>query len=467
MTGPSLAEVTQLAGEDPRAARLLASAEAGRIAAEQQRLSEDAAAEREARAAERALQRDQQRRTGGDTRRAELRAQRRVEQAARRAARAERAASRRAWVSARIDYVRANFPGVLSFGIYGLAAYDAVQSQIEAMTGRGWSLSTSIGIAAVIETVAVSMALTAHHQRLKGERAMVPRALTWVCAGGAAAINYSGHIATDALAAVVGAALSLLAITVWEVRAGAKHRQALREAGMIPDPPAQFGWRRWVRYPRSTFAAWSHDIRDRVSPGAAVRFAELAAERTVREVTTAARRELRAASKRGDGPGVVDALTRLAGGRSAPVRPDGDADRHADQGPDGPADGDADGRTDTRTDVRTYAREDRRTEPDAGQVTTGTATEATGGPSARAARGPAADRTGRSARTVADRDVSDLLPIGRTVRDQLAAQGQALTRTELVRAVRSAGHTVSNDRAAVLLDRLNTELHAVPSGVAV
>ncbi|MFD1320880.1 DUF2637 domain-containing protein [Micromonospora sonneratiae] len=65
----------------------------------------------------------------------------------------------------------------------------------------------------------------------------------------------------------------------------------------------------------------------------------------------------------------------------------------------------------------------------------------------RADRGPSAQPSG---------DVAELLPAARTVRDRLAADGQALTRAALAEALRAAGHTVSNTRVSELLKTLKT-----------
>ncbi|WBC04250.1 DUF2637 domain-containing protein [Micromonospora sp. WMMA1976] len=70
-----------------------------------------------------------------------------------------------------------------------------------------------------------------------------------------------------------------------------------------------------------------------------------------------------------------------------------------------------------------------------------------------------ADR-GRSAQPSGD--VAELLPAARTVRDRLAADGQALTRAALAEALRAAGHTVSNTRLSELLKTLKTESSAPP-----
>ena len=217
--------------------------------------------------------------------------QRRAERRAARAARRGEAVARVA------GYVRGNAPAVYSAGIYGMALYVAVSGQISVATSRGWPLVIGIGMAAFLEGTALSMALTAHQQRLKGERAVMPRVMTWVAAGFAAAINFGAHADDLVMAAVLGAS-SLAAIVVWEVRSGAKHRDALRRLGLIPDPPERFGWRRWVRFPRSTFAAWSLDVKSRVGAGAAGLLATVEADRAARaDAKSTARREAKTARR--------------------------------------------------------------------------------------------------------------------------------------------------------------------------
>ena len=71
-------------------------------------------------------------------------------------------------------------------------------------------------------------------------------------------------------------------------------------------------------------------------------------------------------------------------------------------------------------------------------------------------RGPEPRRSrGRS--TPSDADIQALLPAARTVRAQLAADGQALTRGALAHRLRAAGHTVSNTKVSTLLTMLKTE----------
>lgn len=513
-TSTNMREVTQLAGEDRRAARILVGAAADAQRAEQERAAADAAAERELRLASGRVDIDAKRRAARRTEQDEIAAQRRAQRAARRTERQAKAAARRAWIGARIDYARDNAAAVYSSVIYGLAVGGAVYGQLTAAAARGWPLVIGVTVAAALEGTALAMALTAQQQRLAGERALVARFLTWAGAGAAAAINLFGHLDSDPTGAVVLAALSLLGIVVWEVRSGRKHRKALRALGMIPDPPAQFGWRRWLRYPRSTFAAWSADVRDRVSPRTAVLFATVAAERAERARTAArldaarwARREVKRASKRGDGPAVVAALVRLAEVDGPAVRTADRADdpavRTAAPGPDRPAVDEADRRSDARrwaldvsgpaalngsavpaltsgnTDVpRAGARaregsSDRAVQRSSGPATEraivpavqrpgGSATGRTSGQADQRSTGPATARSGDRGPDRAVRDVTALLPAGRTVRDRLAAAGRPLTRSALIAGLREAGHTVSTDRASALLAALNNTSTDLP-----
>ncbi|MGS2616921.1 DUF2637 domain-containing protein [Micromonospora sp. LZ34] len=84
---------------------------------------------------------------------------------------------------------------------------------------------------------------------------------------------------------------------------------------------------------------------------------------------------------------------------------------------------------------------------------------------ARQPRGPGRGRRdvgrGRSARHSGD--VAELLPAARRVRDQLIADGQALTRAALAEALRRAGCTVSNTRVSELLKILKAEAASPPA----
>ncbi|MDR7336864.1 DUF2637 domain-containing protein [Glycomyces lechevalierae] len=191
-------------------------------------------------------------------------------------------------------FIAGNMPSVYSSLIYGMSLSVAIYGQINMATDRGWPVMFGIGMAVFLEGLALSMALTAHQLRLRNERALIPAAMTWIAAGFASAINVLAHRDDPILAAVLGAS-SLAAIIVWEVRSGAKHRAVLRDKGWIPEPPERFGLRRWIRYPRSTFRAWSLDVKDRVGDGAAVLLARV--ETAVQNAAAAGSAEAAAAAQ--------------------------------------------------------------------------------------------------------------------------------------------------------------------------
>lgn len=203
---------------------------------------------------------------------------------ARRRARADRAVA--AYTCVR-DYIAGNMPGVYSTVIYAMALYVAVSGQLNMATERGWNPVFGVGLAVFLEGMALSMALTANQMRLAGERALIPTIATWGAASFASAINYLAHRDDPILAVVLGAS-SLAAIIVWEVRSGAKHRAELRANSKLPEPPERFGLRRWLRYPRETWAAWSLDVKRRVSAGAALLIAEVQEERQTATAATSA-----------------------------------------------------------------------------------------------------------------------------------------------------------------------------------
>ncbi|GAB7048377.1 DUF2637 domain-containing protein [Catenuloplanes indicus] len=305
--------------QDPRAARVLAGVEQTRAVTQARIAVADADADRRLRTAARRAQLAAEQRA---TRRQEAAAA----TAARRQRRAEAAAARRvrrAVLVARgaglLRLVRERGVAVYAAVMYLLAVGGAVYGQISAATGRGWPLLVGVVIAAAVEGLALVMALTAQQLRLQGEAARLPRVLTWLCAGFASAVNYAGHADLDRTGAVLLAALSAAGIVVWEVRSGAAHRAELRRRGLLPDPPASFGWRRWWRYFPSTAAAWSLDIRSRVSPRSAALLAQVAAEDQARhirreagQVRRLARRAVRRALRRGESGAVLAALASLA-----------------------------------------------------------------------------------------------------------------------------------------------------------
>ncbi|WP_143163020.1 DUF2637 domain-containing protein, partial [Couchioplanes caeruleus] len=281
---PGLAE---LAASNRRIARSLADGEFARMQAEQRRADQDAAAERRLREAQGKLRLSAERdklKASRDERRAAKREARRARKRERRQATHARWTDRRAAAS---GYVRANAAAVYSSTIYGLAVSGAVYGQIDAARIHHVWMPAAVVASIAIEGTGLAMALTAQQQRLAGERAVAARALVAVATAAAVAINYLGH-QPDMVKAVGLSALSAVGIIVFEIRSGAKHRKALRAMGMIAEPGERFGIRRWLAFPRETFAAWQLDVRDRLSPGAAGLIAR------VEQATAARRRRIEA-----------------------------------------------------------------------------------------------------------------------------------------------------------------------------
>ncbi|MDH6464304.1 hypothetical protein M2302_004502 [Micromonospora sp. A200] len=71
-------------------------------------------------------------------------------------------------------------------------------------------------------------------------------------------------------------------------------------------------------------------------------------------------------------------------------------------------------------------------------------------------------RAGRGRSASHTRDLAELLPAARHVRDQLAADGRPLTRAVLAEALRHTGHTASNTRLSELLKILKAETPSAP-----
>ena len=214
----------------------------------------------------------------------------RAEQAATREARSEITAVRRARWSERREMAGAAAPATLSMLVYLAAVASAVFGQISVATGRyHWSMIRALVLAGFIELMALAMAMTANRLRLRGERALAPRVLTWVFASFAASVNIWGHFNDPLMAAGLGAA-SLGGITLWEIRLSARHRDALRRVGQLAEPLPSFGLRFWLFQPPVAMAAYRVGVRTRVSLAAAPLVAQAEAERAVRLAARGSRR---------------------------------------------------------------------------------------------------------------------------------------------------------------------------------
>jgi hypothetical protein len=336
VTDEQAVDLTALAAGDRKVARTLAGAQTQRMAGAQRVAEQDAAADRQLRIDEGRLRLVEQRDQVRANRRARRVEQREQRRAARRQARAQRWARLAARAGAGVRYARDNAAGVYSSLIYGLAVGGAVYGQITAATGHGLPAPVGVVAAVAIEGIGLSMAATGLQLRLAGERAIVPRVLVWAATAGAFCINLFGH---GGWLGWLLATLSALGITVWEVRSAAKHRLVLRKLGMLPEPPARFGWRRWVAAPGPTWRAWRLDARERVTAEAAElieRAAAVDAQRVayeadqraeqerakVREqVAKAARQTARRAARKGDAGAALAVLMRLAADGVPPVQP--------------------------------------------------------------------------------------------------------------------------------------------------
>lgn len=464
--------VAGLAEVDRRAARILVRADRDRAAAQERRLDADAAADRRRQDRADRIQVDREERQARQAEKRQDRADRRAARADRRSARAARVqarrAARRALLAGWTVYVRDNAAAVYCSVIYGQAVAGAVYGQVtnEAIG----PLLVRIVIAIAIEGLALAMALTALQQRLRGERALAARALTWLGALTAAALNFGGHWDPEhPVKAIVLAVLSLAGIVVWEIRSGARNRAELRRRGMIPEPPSQFGWRRWLRFPRSTYSAWSIDVHDRVSGDvrtllarAAIHRAEQTDRRRRRQLARTAHRAAGKAVRAGETGPALAALVRLADlyGQPTPARPAievGTVTRTTEPDRPGPAREAVTEPTQDRTAAgpdhtpRATPGPKRTAGPDGGTVTAITAARRTTPVLDRLADGP---------------DVSDLLPAGRAVVAELTRQGRQASRRTLLAGLRDRGQSCSTDRAKALLAVLAndpTEHHQAPA----
>jgi hypothetical protein len=236
---------------------------------------------------------------------------------------------------------------------------------------------------------------------------------------------------------------------------------------MIPEPPSQFGWRRWLRFPQSTYSAWSIDVHDRVSgevrtllARAAIHRAEQTDRRRRRQLARTAHRAAGKAVRAGETGPALAALVRLADlyGQPIPVRPAIEAQtvtRTTEPDRPGPARGAVTGPNQDRTTGPDHTRQttpgpNRAAGPDGGTVTAITAARRTTPALDRPADGP---------------DVSDLLPAGRAVVAELTRAGRQVSRRTLLAGLRGRGQSCSTDRAKALLAVLAndpTEHHQAP-----
>ena len=463
--------VAQLAAADPKAARQLLAAQQAQAADAAKIAAADAAAERQLRLLQRRQELAAEQRRGREHAEEQARHRKQLHRALRAERARQQALRRPAHAVALLAWLRSHADDGYAALTYALAVGGAVFGQITAATARGWPLAAGVVIAVAVEGLALVMALTAQKLGLAGEAARAPRILTWVCAGAAAIINYLGHAHASRVGPALLAALSLAGIIVWEIRSGAAHCLQLRALGLLPEPPAAFGVRRWLRYPPSTFAAWSIDVRDRVSGRAAVLLETAAAE--TRHRTAAAR--LRTA-RTGGGPRLRPrtsrpASTSVTGPAGIPAGP-ARVQVHAS----GPRAASYADQTGPAVPASSPRRPVAAAGPDRVRAAAGFARPAPTDPAAARATGSLAARSPArpqnpasaaeaqpSARPRQPLNIADLLPAGRQVRDQLTAQGVALSRSVLIKGLRERQIAISTDQATALLAALRSDPGGTPA----
>jgi Protein of unknown function (DUF2637) len=376
-----------------------------RAVAEERRRDADAATERRLREAEARTRLAQDQRAASLVEARELAQVRRDARAARRVEREKRHAK---WAEAMrrvVSQARTNAAATWSSVVYGLAVAVAAAGQVSLAEKRGLPWFAGLGIAGFVEGLALAMALTARSMRLSGERARIPRILTWVAAVFAAGINLYAH-RSDPVEAAVFAAASIAGITLWEIRGEAKTRDQMRQVG------------------------------------AAMR-TQRAEDLVLSELAGVIETEARDAAAAGDTDAALAALGRLEilHRRATAVRTA--AVLAADQFAADP--------------IVVPVSPSPETGTGAGTGTDHPALPSPSRPRRATGRGPSASRASSP-----PPDVSDLMADGRAVARALAAAGEPLTRDRLIAGLRARDVAVSTTRASALRHALNAEPHPIP-----
>jgi hypothetical protein len=106
-----------------------------------------------------------------------------------------------------------------------------------------------------------------HEARKDGDRGTPYKVATWSFALGAGVMNYwhnmpSNHIMGDPTAKAVSyGVMSITGIALWELYTRLMHRKHLRKKGVLNEARPSFGLLRWIRFPKTTFHAWSATIK--------------------------------------------------------------------------------------------------------------------------------------------------------------------------------------------------------------
>lgn len=122
-----------------------------------------------------------------------------------------------------------------------------------------WSFAGGVMYAGAYELVIVFFAWMYHEARKDGDSGVYYRVMTWVFAIGNG-VQQWWHWADQWSAtprAVAYSTMTAVGILTWEGYAKLVHRRKLRADGKISNARPKIGLVRWIRYPRTSWTAWS------------------------------------------------------------------------------------------------------------------------------------------------------------------------------------------------------------------
>lgn len=130
-----------------------------------------------------------------------------------------------------------------------------------------WPLAAGIVFAAAWEASTAFCGWMYHEARKDGDRGTPYKVATWAFALGAGLMNYwhnmpDNHITgTPTAKAVSYGVMSVTGIALWELYTRLIHRKYLRSRGVLNEARPNFGLLRWVRFPKTTWRAWSATVK--------------------------------------------------------------------------------------------------------------------------------------------------------------------------------------------------------------
>jgi hypothetical protein len=110
-----------------------------------------------------------------------------------------------------------------------------------------------------LDGLAVTLAFLGLRSTLAGDAAIFPRTLAWIVVGAGAGFNYwhAREVGQGEAAAIYFGGMTLLVYLGFEVILRQLRREQLRAQGAVERPLPRFRLVRWLRFPGSTFRAWS------------------------------------------------------------------------------------------------------------------------------------------------------------------------------------------------------------------